>query len=72
MLQRLFNNVGFGWAVRISAFVSLACGIIATATVSSRLPRRKPGPWIDVSSLKDINYALFVSGSAFTSLGKLL
>ncbi|OAX38572.1 MFS general substrate transporter [Rhizopogon vinicolor AM-OR11-026] len=69
MLQRLFNNVGFGWAVRISAFICLASGVIATATVSSRLPRRKPGPWIDVPSLKDINYALFVSGSAFTSLG---
>ncbi|KAG2747225.1 hypothetical protein P692DRAFT_20875825 [Suillus brevipes Sb2] len=47
MLQQLFNKVGFGWAVRISAFVCLACGIIATALVSSRLPKRKPGPWVD-------------------------
>ncbi|KAG1725078.1 major facilitator superfamily domain-containing protein [Suillus paluster] len=69
MLQRLFNTVGFGWAVRISAFVCLACGVIATATVSSRLPTRKPGPWVDVSSLKDANYALFVLGSAISCFG---
>jgi hypothetical protein len=71
MLQQLFNKVGFGWAVRISAFVCLACGVIATATVSSRLPKRKPGPWIDVASLKDTNYVIFVLGSAITCLGKL-
>jgi hypothetical protein len=70
MLQQLFNKVGFGWAVRISAFVCLACGIIATALVSSRLPKRKPGPWVDVSSLKDANYAIFVLGSAISCLGK--
>jgi MFS family permease len=69
MLQQLFHIVGFGWAVRISAFVCLACGIIATALVSSRLPKRKPGPWIDVTSLKDANYAFFVLGSAITCLG---
>ncbi|KAG2134047.1 major facilitator superfamily domain-containing protein [Suillus bovinus] len=69
MLQQLFDKVGFGWAVRISAFVCLACGVIATALVSSRLPKRKPGPWIDVSSLKDVNYAIFVLGSAVTCLG---
>lgn len=71
MLQQLFNKVGFGWAVRISAFVCLACGIIATVLVSSRLPKRKPGPWVDVSSLKDANYAIFVLGSAISCLGKL-
>ncbi|KAG1758639.1 major facilitator superfamily domain-containing protein [Suillus occidentalis] len=69
MLQQLFNKVGFGWAVRISAFVCLACGIIATLLVSSRLPKRKPGPWIDISSLKDANYAIFVLGSAISCLG---
>lgn len=69
MLQQLFNNVGFGWAVRISAFVCLACGAIATVTVSSRFPKRKPGPWVDVASLKDANYAIFVLGSAITCLG---
>lgn len=69
MLQQLFNKVGFGWAVRISAFVCLACGIIATALVSSRLPKRKPGPWVDVASLKDANYAIFVLGSAISCLG---
>lgn len=69
MLQRLFNQLGFGWAVRISAFVCLACGAIATVTVSSRLPRRKPGPWIDVPSLKDTNYVIFVLGSGITCLG---
>ncbi|KAG2077124.1 MFS general substrate transporter [Suillus decipiens] len=69
MLQQLFNKVGFGWAVRISAFVCLACGIIATALVSSRLPKRKPGPWFDVSSLRDANYAIFVLGSSIACLG---
>ncbi|EGO18722.1 hypothetical protein SERLADRAFT_480402 [Serpula lacrymans var. lacrymans S7.9] len=69
LLQRLFDEVGFGWAVRISAFVCLACGIVSTLTVSSRLPKRKPGPWIDVVSLQDANFMLFTLGSGICCLG---
>ncbi|KAL6302045.1 MFS general substrate transporter [Sparassis latifolia] len=66
MLQRLFNETSFGWSVRISGFVCLACGIFTTLTVSSRLPRRKPGPWIDLSSLRDFKFMLFCASAGMT------
>ncbi|GBE89931.1 MFS general substrate transporter [Sparassis latifolia] len=69
MLQRLFNETSFGWAVRVSGFVCLACGICATLTVSSRLPRRKPGPWIDLPSLRDFKFLLFCAGAGMTCFG---
>jgi MFS transporter, MCT family, aspergillic acid transporter len=38
MLSRLINDVGFGWAMRISAFMMLALLIIVNVTVRCRTP----------------------------------
>ncbi|EIM79592.1 MFS general substrate transporter [Stereum hirsutum FP-91666 SS1] len=69
LLQRLFNEVGFPWAVRISGFVCLACGVVACLTCTSRLPPKKPGPWIDVASFRDVKFMLFSIGSGTCCLG---
>src|SRR5262245_22989610 len=37
LLDRLFNEVGFAWGVRIAAFLILGCLIIANMLVRSRL-----------------------------------
>lgn len=43
MIYRLIPTVGFGWAMRICAFIFLGLLIIANFTVESRLkPSRKP------------------------------
>jgi len=69
ILGNLFPSVGFGWAVRVSAFVCLAACLIALFTVDSRFPRRKPGKWIDVADFKDIKFLALAAGSGVTCLG---
>ena len=38
MLKRLFDSVGFGWAVRAAAFLIFGCLVTANFLVRSRLP----------------------------------
>ena len=40
MLDHLISEVGFGWSIRISAFLILALLVIGNLTVKSRLPPR--------------------------------
>lgn len=40
MVQRLIDQVGYGWAMRISAFMILGLLSIANLTIKSRLPPR--------------------------------
>ena len=70
MFQRLFAQVGFPWAVRISGFISLACCTFAVTTVTSRRsPVRDAGPWLDIKVFKDAPFMLVVAGSALVCLG---
>jgi hypothetical protein len=69
-LQRLFPEVGFGWAVRITGFICLACCLLSFACCSSRLPPRKPGPLIDLSSFRDLKFMTFTLGSCIVTLGQ--
>ncbi|KAF5337680.1 hypothetical protein D9758_013009 [Tetrapyrgos nigripes] len=44
ILQRLIPKVGFGWAVRVMAFVVLGCLILSCVTIKTRLlPRSRLG-----------------------------
>ena len=60
-LGRMFVNpkLGFGWSVRIVAFVMLALLLVAMATIRARLPPRK-GQIIIPSAFLHIPYSLFV------------
>jgi hypothetical protein len=69
MLQALFHELGFGWAVRISGFVCLICCLIALACCTSNLPPRQPGPMLDTSPFKDSKLMLFTLGSSISGLG---
>jgi hypothetical protein len=71
MLRRLFVEVGFPNAVRISALLSLLCCGISVLTITSVRP---PSPtrfrWKDYTScLKDSRYLLLLIGSALISFG---
>ncbi|EMD39496.1 hypothetical protein CERSUDRAFT_111804 [Gelatoporia subvermispora B] len=68
MLDRLFVQVGFDWAVRISGFIALVLCSVACATVSNRLPR-VPAPYFEMKLIKDATFLLLVAGSIFISLG---
>lgn len=63
MLKRLFDSVGFGWAVRAAAFLIFGCLVTANFLVRSRLP---PPGWtkgrqiFDFTALREPVYLLVV------------
>jgi predicted MFS family arabinose efflux permease len=71
-LKRLFDEVGFGWGVRIVAFIMLFCLIIANLLVKSRLP---PPGWtpgrkiLDFGAFKEPVYCLVVAAATFCYWG---
>ncbi|PIL29207.1 MFS general substrate transporter [Ganoderma sinense ZZ0214-1] len=66
ILQRLIPTVGFGWAVRIIAFIIMACLIVSCLTIRTRLPlsgRMSLRTAIDFGGWKDPRYVLATIGS---------
>lgn len=45
VIERLIPKVGFGWAMRITAFIILGMMVIANLTLRSRLPPKGWTPW---------------------------
>lgn len=71
MFQHLFEHVGFGWAVRISGFISLAACCIAVATITSLRPTtQQKAPLLDLTWFHDIPFVLMVAGSILICLGQ--
>ncbi|KAI0823283.1 MFS general substrate transporter [Trametes gibbosa] len=70
MFQHLFERVGFGWAVRISGFISLAACCIAVATTTSlRAPTQQKAPALGLALFRDVPFVLVVGGSLLICLG---
>ncbi|KAI0672426.1 major facilitator superfamily domain-containing protein [Trametes maxima] len=66
LLEQLIPKVGFGWAVRIGAFILLACLIVSCLTIRTRLPltgRLSFRTAIDVGGFRDPRYTLAAVGS---------
>ncbi|KZT18941.1 MFS general substrate transporter, partial [Neolentinus lepideus HHB14362 ss-1] len=69
MLQRLIPAIGFGWAVRVSAFVSLTCLTVSCITIRGRLPHKGHIAWmsfVDLGGFRDLKYTLTAIGSFLT------
>ncbi|KAK4955109.1 hypothetical protein LTR10_007303 [Elasticomyces elasticus] len=74
MVQRMIVQVGFGWAMRTSAFLILALMIVANLTVKSRIPPFKK-PWHFkefVLPLKELPFDLVTFGSFLFFMGIFL
>ena len=70
MFQRLFADVGFGWAVRIDGFFTLCLGSFATATISSnRVHGRSKAPLFDLRTFRDVNFMIFCLGCMIVCIG---
>ncbi|KAH9849483.1 MFS general substrate transporter [Lenzites betulinus] len=70
MFQHLFERVGFGWAVRISGFISLAACCIAVLTITSlRAPTQQKTPSLGLALFRDVPFMLVVGGSILICLG---
>jgi MFS family permease len=73
MVTKLMPQVGFGWTMRILAFLILCLGIITCLTVTSRLPPvPRPVRFKDfVEPLKDTAFSLTALAAFVTFLGKV-
>jgi len=65
MIRRLIVTVGFGWSMRITAFLILFLMVFANLTVRSRLPPKGMTPWVlseFISPFKELPYSSIVVG----------
>lgn len=70
MLRYLFNTIGFGWAVRISALMTAVLSVVAILTVKLRHPINKKARLVPVVwTIKDPRFIFLASGSFFVCLG---
>ncbi|CEJ93308.1 hypothetical protein VHEMI08904 [[Torrubiella] hemipterigena] len=63
IIQYLVPRVGFGWAVRVSAFVALVATGTAVLLLRPRLAPRRTGPLVEWSAFKEPAYALYAVGA---------
>lgn len=62
-LNKMYDSIGYGWAVRVIAFVCLALCVVACLTTRTRLPpNTKKGAAIDLRALAEPRYALTTLG----------
>jgi len=69
MLNKLIPLIGFGWTIRIIAFIVLISYAVATVTIRSRRPRRPLPPLrriIDFGAFLDLRFTLFAAGAWLT------
>ncbi|CAE6412108.1 unnamed protein product [Rhizoctonia solani] len=76
MLNKVFERHGFGWGVRSTAFVVLACLIAANLLMRTRLPpksKRPPTPPPDFKAIMtDFSYLAAIAGAFFVMMGLFL
>ncbi|KAJ6530944.1 major facilitator superfamily domain-containing protein [Mycena vulgaris] len=69
MLEKLIPRIGFGWTIRIIAFIVLGCYIVATFTITTRRPP-KPLPRLSqllaFRAFRDPCYTCLCLGGWFT------
>ncbi|CAF9941250.1 MAG: hypothetical protein HETSPECPRED_003033 [Heterodermia speciosa] len=60
--QQLLPKIGFGWTVRVMAFVICFNSAVALAIAHVRLPPRRVGPLVEWSAFRELPYTLFCAG----------
>lgn len=66
------SNVGFGWTMRIFAFILLATHIPSLVGYRPYLPRRSAGAIVDWSAFRQKSWVFFAFGAFFLFLGLYL
>lgn len=71
MVNRLANQVGFGWAMRVSAFLNLFLLVIANLTVRSQFPPHPKPLHVQefIRPFKDLSFRLTSLGGFFFFMG---
>lgn len=69
MLQRLLDEVGFPWTLRVLGFISITTLALSGLLLRQRLPPRVQGPLFEWTALKEQDYTLFTIGYFMVSMG---
>lgn len=69
VLRRLIIQIGLPWAIRVMAFIMLGTLLISVAVMKPRLPPRKSGPLINIESLRDTVFVLWLFAVFFIFIG---
>ncbi|KAK1760389.1 major facilitator superfamily domain-containing protein [Echria macrotheca] len=69
LLKRLLRTLGLRWAIRIMAFVMLGTLMIPLAVMRPRLPPRRSGPLVDMDSLRDPAFGIWLLAIFTTFIG---
>ncbi|KAG0642823.1 major facilitator superfamily domain-containing protein [Tuber brumale] len=75
MIQRLIPQVGYGWTMRITAFVILGMMIIANLTLRSRLPPKGWAPFRlsdFLKHFKELGYSMSIAAAFLFFFGMFL
>ncbi|ESK96608.1 monocarboxylate permease-like protein [Moniliophthora roreri MCA 2997] len=68
MIRQLVPKIGFGWTVRIIAFIVLFCFTVATLTIRSRRPTKPLPPFKSIlafTAWRDRRFVVFAIGAFF-------
>ncbi|KAG5984537.1 hypothetical protein E4U55_004320 [Claviceps digitariae] len=68
-VQYLIPQIGFRWASRVAALITLVLCIASCVLLRPRLPGRKAGPWIEWAAFRETPYVLFAVGSFLNFYG---
>ncbi|OSD01326.1 MFS general substrate transporter [Trametes coccinea BRFM310] len=69
-VRNLIQQVGFKWTMRTLGFIELALLVFTILTVKRRLPpRKRTGPFIDLTAFKSPAYSLYCVASFVAFLG---
>lgn len=69
VLKRLIDQIGLPWAVRVMAFIMLGTLMISVAVMKPRLPPRKSGSFINVETIRDPVFVLWLFAVFFIFIG---
>lgn len=58
--EECLPSLGFGWTVRIMAFIQLACLVLCGLFFKPRLPPRKTGPIVEWAAFRELPYMLYL------------
>ncbi|KAL7620051.1 hypothetical protein AAE478_010600 [Parahypoxylon ruwenzoriense] len=69
MARQLLPTAGFGWTVRAMGFVQLATLALANTFMTSRLPPRRSGSFVEWGAFRELEYTFYAAGMFFNFWG---
>jgi len=69
IFRPLVTSVGFGWAMRVIAFIVLAGQLVAIAVLKQRPSPNKPRKLLDLTAFREARFVIFCLGSVFMFAG---